>query len=169
MCHPQQVMPMQTDNSTTDWISNNTIRGKGPTQCICGSIGYNNESARAITTCFGNQEQPTWTKILPNIINLTIIAAWDQFIYTVKITQIMKVWGWTGYRRHCTLKSQLLLVNFYFVLPQFHIKRAHFSFVFPTYVQFLTQIVVPYFLEPFQQSIVLAHLKSLAHMLSSSL
>ena len=30
------------------------------------------------------------------------------------------------------LNSQLLLDNFYFVLAQFHIKRARFSLVFPT-------------------------------------
>ena len=57
---------------------------------------------------------------------------------------------WTGYRRHCTLKSQLLIVNFYFVFPQFQIKRARFSLVFPTYVQFCTQIVVLYFFRAFR-------------------
>ena len=49
------------------------------------------------------------------------------------------------------LKSQLILVNFYFVLAQFQIKIARFSMVFTTYVQFCTHIVVLYFLEPFQQ------------------
>ena len=48
-------------------------------------------------------------------------------------------------RPHCTLKSHLILVNFYFVSSQFQIKRAHFSLVFPTNVQFCTQIVVLYF------------------------
>ena len=32
----------------------------------------------------------------------------------------------TGSRRHCTLKSHFLLVNFYFVLVQFQIKRDLF-------------------------------------------
>ena len=40
------------------------------------------------------------------------------------------------------LNSQLLLINFYFVLHQFRMNRARFSFVLPTYVQFCTQIVV---------------------------
>ena len=48
----------------------------------------------------------------------------------------------TDSRQHFTLKSHLLLVNFYFVLSQFHITRAHFSLVFPTYFQFCTKIVV---------------------------
>ena len=43
------------------------------------------------------------------------------------------------------LKSQLLLVNFYFVLAQFQIKRARFSLVFTTYVQFCKKNLVPYF------------------------
>ena len=57
----------------------------------------------------------------------------------------------TGSRRYCTLNSQLILVHFYFVLPQFQIKRARFSLVYPSYVQFCTKIVVFYFLESFQQ------------------
>ena len=61
------------------------------------------------------------------------------------------------------LKSHFLLVNFNFILAQFQIKRAHFSLVFPTYVQFCTQIVVP-FLEPIQQPIFLAFLKKSACM-----
>ena len=65
----------------------------------------------------------------------------------------------TGSIRHCTLKLFFLLVNFYFVLAQFQIKRACFSLVFPTYVQFCTQIVVLYFLEPFQKPIFLSDLK----------
>ena len=40
------------------------------------------------------------------------------------------------------LKSQLLLVNFYFVLAQFQIKMDRFSLVFPTYVPFITKIAV---------------------------
>ena len=48
----------------------------------------------------------------------------------------------TESRQHFTLKSHLLIVNFYFVLSQFHIKRDHFSLVFPTYVQFCTEVVV---------------------------
>ena len=38
------------------------------------------------------------------------------------------------------------MVNIYFILSQCHIKIARFSLVFPTYVQFLTQIVVLFFL-----------------------
>ena len=55
----------------------------------------------------------------------------------------------TGTRRHYTLKSHLLLVHL--KQFQFQIKRARFSLVFPTYVQFCTQVVVLYFLNPFQQ------------------
>ena len=47
---------------------------KGPKLWICGSIGYNIKTARAIIMCFGNQEQPIWPPILPIIIHLTIIA-----------------------------------------------------------------------------------------------
>ena len=48
----------------------------------------------------------------------------------------------TGSRRHCTLKSQFLLVNFYFVLHQFQIKIARFSLVFTIYILFCAQILV---------------------------
>ena len=49
------------------------------------------------------------------------------------------------------LKSQLLLVNFYFVLAQFHIRRARFSLVFPTYVLFCTEMLVLYCFDTFKQ------------------
>ena len=52
--------------------------------------------------------------------------------------------------RQCTLNQQLLLVDFYFVLPQFQIKGARFSWEFPTCVHFCTKNVV-LFLEPFQK------------------
>ena len=68
----------------------------------------------------------------------------------------------SGRRVKKQLKSHLLLVNFYFVLAKFHIKRAHFPFVFPTQVQFLTQIIVIIF-EPIQQPNVLSYLKTFAH------
>ena len=65
-------------------------------------------------------------------------------------------WGEWPYlndsRCQYTLKSQLILVNFYFVLPQFHIKRARFSWVFITQVQFCTQIVVLYFFRDFSEA-----------------
>ena len=51
----------------------------------------------------------------------------------------------TDYRQHFTLKSYLILVHFYFVLSQFHIKRTNFSLVFHIYFQFCTQIVVLFF------------------------
>ena len=74
----------------------------------------------------------------------------------------------TGSIGHFTLNSQLLLVNFYFIFSQFQINRARFSLVFPTYIQFCTQIVV-IFLEPFQQPNFLADLEESAHILSSVL
>ena len=46
-----------------------------------------------------------------------------------------------GSRQHITLKSQLLLVKFHFVSSQFQINSDHFYLLFPTYVQFFTQIV----------------------------
>ena len=61
------------------------------------------------------------------------------------------------------IKSQLLPVNFYFVLDQFQIKRARFSLVFPTYVQFLTQIVVLYFLETLAANLFSSHQKVVRH------
>ena len=66
------------------------------------------------------------------------------------------------------LKSQLLLVVFYFVLSQFHIKRPCFSLIFPAYVQFCTKISV-LFLEPYRQPIFLDCLENLAYVLSGSL
>ena len=61
-----------------------------------------------------------------------------------------------------TLKSHFLLVNFYFFLPQFQIKRACFSLVFPTYLLFCTQIVVNYFFKSlFISQFVLLTLKRL--------
>ena len=62
----------------------------------------------------------------------------------------------------------MLLDNFYLFLPQFQIKTAHFSLVFPTYVQLCTQFIV-ICLEPFQKPTYLVHLKNSAQMLSSSM
>ena len=42
------------------------------------------------------------------------------------------------------IKSNLLLGNFYSVLAQFQIKRAHFFLVFPAYVLFCTKILALY-------------------------
>ena len=47
-----------------------------------------------------------------------------------------------GYIWHSTLKSQFLLVKFYLSSARFCFERDSFSLVFPTYAQFLTQIVV---------------------------
>ena len=63
-------------------------------------------------------------------------------------------------------KSQLLLVHLYFFISQFHIKIARFSFVFPTYVQFCTKIVVLFF--PFQLPTFLARLENSSHMKASA-
>ena len=48
-------------------------------------------------------------------------------------------------------------------------KRDRFSLVFPTHVQFCTQIVVPYFLEPFNQPTFLGVNKKSPHMIIISL
>ena len=50
------------------------------------------------------------------------------------------------------LKSQLILVNFCFVLNQFQIKIANFYEVFPTCVQFFTQTVVLYYFRAFSEA-----------------
>ena len=76
---------------------------------------------------------------------------------------------WTGSRRHCRLKSHLILVNFNFFKDQFQIKWARFSMVFPTYAQFCTKIVVLLFFKDFSAANFLAELKKLAHKNSSSL
>ena len=73
----------------------------------------------------------------------------------------------TDSRRHCTLKSQLILAHLYSVLVQFQIKIL-FSLMFPTYVLFCTQIVVIFF-KPFHRLNVLAHLKKSSQILSNSL
>ena len=78
-----------------------------------------------------------------------------------------RVWNPIGSRRHCILKSQFLSVDFYFVLAQFHIKKARFSLVFSTYVQFSTKIVVIFL--PFHQITFFPQLKKSAHMLRSRL
>ena len=46
------------------------------------------------------------------------------------------------------LKSQLILVNVYFVLARFQIKTCDFPMVFTKYVQCFVHILVPYLLEP---------------------
>ena len=48
----------------------------------------------------------------------------------------------TGYRRHCTITSQFPLVKFF---AQFQMNGARFSLVFPTNIQFCTQILVFYY------------------------
>ena len=54
-----------------------------------------------------------------------------------KITHFM-----TGSRHHWTLKSKLLQTKIFFLAAHFVLKRARFSLVFPTYVQFCTRIVL---------------------------
>ena len=73
-----------------------------------------------------------------------------------------------GRRVKQQLKLQLLLVNFYLVLAQLQINRAHFSLVFPTQGPFCTQIVVLHFLV-LSAANFSAHLEKLDHMRSSSL
>ena len=67
----------------------------------------------------------------------------------LKVKLLMNLYIDTGSRRHCTLKSHLILVNCYFVLDQFQIKRDYFSLLCPTYVHFGTKILVLYFLRTF--------------------
>ena len=74
-------------------IANNTNQEKGTNQWIWGFIEYNIESARAITTCFGDQEKPVRPTILLKNIHLTIIATRIQYIYTVKKMKTMQVPG----------------------------------------------------------------------------
>ena len=74
-----------------------------------------------------------------------------------------------GRRRVKQFDSQLIIVNFYFVLPLFQIQRIRLSLVFLIYVQFCTIIAVPHFLEPFHQTFVLARLENSFRMLSSTL
>ena len=59
----------------------------------------------------------------------------------------------------------MLQVNFCFVLAQFQIKKSCFSQIFPTCVQFCTQIVVFCFV-PSQQPTLLYHLEMPFHVLS---
>ena len=87
--------------------------------------------------------------------------AMHEMIYNVEVGIIMQILG-TSSRQHCTLKSQLLLVN---ISPQFNIKWAHFTLVFPTYVQFCMQIVVLYFFRAFSSANFRADLEKSAHML----
>ena len=49
------------------------------------------ESARSTRTYFGNQGQPIWLTISPNIIHLTIIYTCAQYIYNFQVMQTMKV------------------------------------------------------------------------------
>ena len=84
------------------------------------------------------------------VIKLPILKR-STFTSSTKISDWMRNVAYTldeettGSRQYCTLRSQLILVNFYFVLSQFQIKRDHFSLAFTTYVQFCTQIVALYF------------------------
>ena len=74
----------------------------------------------------------------------------------------------TNYRQHFTLKSHLLLVNFYPILYQFYIKSACFHLIFTTYIQFDTHVVVLYIFEHIKYPMLLAFLKKLVYMLISS-
>ena len=56
----------------------------------------------------------------------------------------------TGSRLHCMLKSQLLLVTFYFVSSQFHISRARLIWYFLHNFNFFTNCGKTIY--PFQKS-----------------
>ena len=58
---------------------------------------------------------------------------------------------------------QLLLFHFYSVLAQFHIKRAHFTLIFPTNVLFLTEIPVLYFRDFLAANVSSPHLRVVPH------
>ena len=73
-----------------------------------------------------------------------------------------------GRRYKQKLKWQLLLVHLYFVWSQFQTKRARFSLVFLTYVQFCSQIIFR-FLVSFFWPKYLSHLEKSAHIISGSL
>ena len=75
--------------------------------------------------------------LIISIITMNMSELHSKFNIIEEITRKNK----TGYRQHCTLQLQFLLVNFYFVLAQFQINRARFYLLFPTFVQFFTQIV----------------------------
>ena len=74
----------------------------------------------------------------------------------------------TGYIRHCTLNSYFLVVNFYFVWSNFHIKWARCSWVFPTYIQSCTQILLNLF-RAFSAAIFFRSAQKSVHMLNTSL
>ena len=65
------------------------------------------------------------------------------------------------------LKSPFILVIFNFILPQFQIKRALFSWVFPTYAFFCTKIIV--LSCAFPAADFLDDLKKSSHMIISNL
>ena len=73
-----------------------------------------------------------------------------------------------GRRVKQQFKSHLPLVNFYLISAKFQIKRARFSLVFPTCVQFCTQILLLCILDVFSSQF-LDDLKKLAHIIISRL
>ena len=74
-------------------------------------------------------------------ISLTTCMKGGYIIHTPLYTNLQVEEGELNNLSHI-----LLLVHYYLVLAQFQIKRAHFSLVFPTCVQFCTQNVVPFFM-----------------------
>ena len=119
---------------------------------------------------------PYWRQLTSYIDSYVIVwykqklkTCWNQYfqkIYYHTSNNFLR--HKTGSRRHFTIKSQLLLVNFYFVLSQFKINISRFSLVFLTYVLFCTQIVLIHFLS-FLVSNCLSSPKQVGHMLSISM
>ena len=80
--------------------------------------------------------------------------SYDQYLFDDINYPLNPILCLTGSRQHCTLKAQLILIHFYFYFYQFQINRARFSLIFPTDVQFFTQIAVLCFLEPFSSQLL---------------
>ena len=90
MGQPQHTTPMQADNSTAEVISNNIINQKRTKAMGMQFYWLQDQIHQDITMFFGNQEQPICPAILLNIIHLTIIVAYAQYICTVIIIQIIQ-------------------------------------------------------------------------------
>ena len=88
--------------------------------------------------------------------------------YRVDIPILDDTKYWTCPRRHFTLKSNFLLVNFYFVLAQFQIKIDFFPWYF-LHTYFFVHKLQYFFLKPFQQTTFLDYLEKSAHVLIRSL
>jgi hypothetical protein len=66
MGHPQPQIPIQTDNTTAEGVTNKIYSQNTPKQWICESIGSATVSPKTNSKSIGNQGRQIWRIILQN-------------------------------------------------------------------------------------------------------